>query len=250
MKKATQHDIHRKQWLFSPLGRVFLEQEKKVVSKLASNFFGDYLLTCGEAPFLTGLNESKITCKIWVDPKATEMEKCMAIRGRPDKLPITHDKIHLIYLAHCLGSTKNPHEVLRESYRVLVPEGHILISGFNPWSLWGVKRLFGSFVSHWPWNSHFLSVTRLKDWLALLGFELISTQFYFFRPPLGVGLEKLNFLEKLGGMCWPMLGGHYVMLAKKRIIPLTLIRPVWKQTEVGVEAAPGLLGPAVRDMIE
>jgi SAM-dependent methyltransferase len=240
--------IATKHWLFSPLGSAFLEQEKKEVSSLIDSFEGEYILNVGEEPFLAGTKGSKITNKLWIDLHAFAVDEGFSIVGRADKLPITNDKIDLVYLAHCLGSSKNPHEMLRESYRVLVPEGHIIISGFNPWSLWGLKRLFGPLVRYWPWNSHFLSVLRLKDWLALLGFEIISTHFYFFRPPMSMGLKKMAFLESLGRFGWPMFGGHYVILAKKRVIPLTLVRPSWQQEKVGAaEAEPGLWGPAVRN---
>lgn len=251
MRTVEKHETAGKHWLFSSLGRMFLEEEKQAVSRLLNSFKGEYLLIFGEKPFLPGMNESKITNKIWVDPQAFVLEDGLSIVGRSDKLPIANDHIDLIYLAHCLGSVKNPHETLRESYRVLVPEGHIIISGFNPWSLWGIKRLFGSLMRYWPWNSHFLSVLRLKDWLALLGFEVVSTQFYFFRPPMGIGLKKLSFLENLGSFCWPMLGGHYTILAKKKVVPVTLVRSIWNQEKVGAtEVEPGLWGPAVRSMVE
>lgn len=250
LSKENQKNL-RKHWLFSPLGHLFLEHEKHEVSELLNLHQGSYIITIGESAFLESLKESKLTNKIWVDPNAVICEHNLAVVGRPDKLPILNDKIDFVYLAHCIGSVKNPHEVLRESYRVLQPEGHVIISGFNPWSLWGIKRLFGRLISHWPWNSHFMSVTRLKDWLALLGFEIVSTRFYFFRPPSRIGLKKLEFLERLGRFCWPMLGGHYVVLAKKRLIPLTLIRPTWNQEKIeATETEPGLWGPALRNMVQ
>jgi hypothetical protein len=136
---------------------------------------------------------------------------------------------------------------LRESFRVLIPEGHAVISGFNPWGMWGLWRLFAQFGKNWPWKGHFISVTRLKDWLALLGFDVVSVQFYFFRPPLKVSsvLDRLKWLEPLGNFLWPFLGASYVVLAKKRVIPLTPIRAQWaKKEKLVVE---GLVEPTTRN---
>lgn len=229
-------------WLASPLGQLFLEQEAKELLSLIHPLYGNNILCLGESPFLSGVNKSKLTDKIWLHPtQAVPYEHGSVICGRPDKLPIGDHEIDIVYLAHYLGSVQNPHEVLRESYRVLAPEGHVVISGFNPWSLWGLKRFFGFLAPHWPWNTHFLSVARLKDWLALLGFQWVSVRFYFFRPPFAAGLKKLQWMEGVGNTCWPIFGGHYLILAKKRVIPLTVFRPVWRPKAVKVE---GLVGPA------
>lgn len=232
-KVPQEHKKARYTWLASPLGQVFLEQEKKEVGELVNEFSGLHSLGIGPAPFFSIMQKSNVANKLWLDTQSHPIEHCISISGQPDKLPIRSDEIQFMYLAHCLGISRNPHEVLRESYRVLAPEGHVIISGFNPWSLWGLKRLLGSLASYWPWNSRFMSIIRLKDWLALLGFELLSTQFYFFRPPVAFGLERLHWLENLGRFLWPIFGGYYIILARKRTIPLTPIRAVWREkTEV------------------
>lgn len=246
--KAKEEAKPYSYWLSSVLGRAFLEQEVKEVSSLIHSVYGNDILCLGAEPFLLSLEKSKVTNKIWLHPKAVASEHAFVIVGRPDKLPIGHHEMDLVYLAHYLGSVQNPHEVLRESYRVLAPEGHVVISGFNPWSLWGLKRLFGFVAPYWPWNTHFLSVTRLRDWLALLGFEVLSIRFYFFRPPFAMGLEKLKWMEAIGNFCWPIFGGHYVILAKKRVIPLTPIQATWRR-ESEEEVEEGLVRPAFKSMV-
>jgi SAM-dependent methyltransferase len=241
-KTSAEPKKARYAWLSSPLGQVFLEQEKKEVGELINDFRGYNSLGIGPAPFLAVMQKSNIVNKLWLDTESFGIDHCISITAKPDKLPIRSDEIQFMYLAHCLGSSNNPHEVLRESYRVLAPEGQVIISGFNPWSLWGLKRLLGSLASYWPWNSRFMSIIRLKDWLALLGFELLSTQFYFFRPPVAFGLEKLHWMENLGRFLWPIFGGYYVILARKRTIPLTPIRAVWTQKDTVPEA--GWVRPA------
>ncbi len=86
----------------------------------------------------------------------------------------------------------------------------------------------------------------MKDWLSLLGFEVIETRYYFFRPPSQheTILSKLRFLERVGQRLWPILGGGYVMLARKHVSTLTPIRPRWKSSRKLV--TPGLVEPMSR----
>src|SRR5205823_3662158 len=92
---------------------------------------------------------------------------------RFDKLSIANDSVDVVYLAHCLERIANPHEVLREVFRILLPEGHVIITGINPWSFWGFTRFLLRYIYPLPWDGHFISVMRLSDWLTLLGFEII-----------------------------------------------------------------------------
>ena len=150
--------------------------------------------------------------------------------GDPAALPVATDTLDVLLLPHVMEFVDQPHEVLREADRTLIPEGHLVIVGFNPWSLWGIGRLFLGWRSAAPWRGRFLSVFRLKDWLALLGFDTLAVRNYAFRPPFqhaGI-MERLRFLEGAGQRWWPGLGGGYVLIARKRVATLTPIRPRWR----------------------
>ncbi|MEE2979141.1 MAG: class I SAM-dependent methyltransferase, partial [Pseudomonadota bacterium] len=89
---------------------------------------------------------------------------------RYDELPFASQSIDLVALPHVLEFTDDPHEVLREVARVLMPEGRLVITGFNPLSLWGMRqgmRRLGT-ESFLPAQSQMIAFTRLKDWLKLL----------------------------------------------------------------------------------
>ena len=61
----------------------------------------------------------------------------------PHWLPFPENSLDLIVLPHALEFTSDPHQLLREVYRAMRAEGQIVISGFNPFSLFGAKRYFG-----------------------------------------------------------------------------------------------------------
>ncbi len=150
------------------------------------------------------------------------------ITARPAQLPIASDSVDAVLLVHTLDFLPDPHQILREVDRILIPGGRLMVTGFNPWSLWGLRRLMGRTSP--PWSGRFISQHRVIDWLSLLGFEIEKTTPLMFRPPLrqrGL-MERLKFLESAGERWWPALGGVYVVKAVKLVSTITPVKPVWK----------------------
>jgi hypothetical protein len=113
---------------------------------------------------------------------------------------------------------------------VLVDDGYALIFGFNPVSLWGLWRLLRVPRAGGPWGGRLLTPGRVRDWMVLLGFEVSRTHFFFYRPPLEHSrvMERLSGLEAAGKRLWPALGSGYLLVGRKRVTPLTLIKPRWR----------------------
>ncbi len=147
----------------------------------------------------------------------------------PEALPFANQSLDLIALPHVLDFCADPHQVLREVERVLVPEGRLLITGFNPWSLWGLKKLRRG--SEQPWDGHFVALPRLKDWLSLLGLEMRQSEFVCYRPPVQRHrwLERTRFLETAGDRWWPAAGGVYCIDVVKRVVGTRIIEPQWRR---------------------
>lgn len=142
--------------------------------------------------------------------------------------PFETGSIDLMLMPHVLEFNEHPHQILREVERVLLPGGSLLISGFNPYSLWGMRRLLGS-KTEFPWRGNFISLSRLKDWLALLGFEVIEVQFACYAPPFNSPglLKRSQFFEPAGDRWWEVGGGIYFLKAIKRVPGMRLIKPKW-----------------------
>ena len=223
-------------WWGSSLGLAFLNAEKAAVKKMLPPLFGYHLLVFGDPVFLDCVENSPIKHRVLIHPAASFSEIYPHLRSRYDKLAIISDGVDLIYLAQCLSFIKNPHEVLAEAFRVLIPEGHLIISNFNPWSLWGLWRWCVHYIKRVPWDGHFISLTCLKEGLLRLGFDVLEVRQYFFRPPISHPriLQRLAWLEKCGRWCWPFFGGGYVLLAQKRVMTLTSIRPSFVRNPRGL----------------
>ena len=232
------------QWYHTQLGNRVEACEKDRLHQVLSDLFGYQLLHVGSAEQVEFLANSRISHRMVMDVCDNQVAlPSSCFHGQPHAMPVCSDSLDVVVLPHILEFSEQPHNVLREVERTLVPEGHAVILGFNPFSLWTLSRWLIGWRGKVPWCGHFISTTRMKDWLSLLGFDVIETQYYFFRPPCQqvTILKKLRFLERFGQRFWPILGGGYVMVARKRVTTLTPIRPRWQPRRKLVTA--GLVEP-------
>jgi len=85
-----------------------------------------------------------------------------------DELPFECSSLDLVLLPHVLEFNAHPHQILREVERVLRPEGNVIISGFNPRSLWGARRILGS-KTNFPWRGRFYCFVALEGLAGIAG---------------------------------------------------------------------------------
>jgi SAM-dependent methyltransferase len=241
---ATQTQLRN--WYGRFPGVWLQEQELTLLETVLADLFGYHILQIGLHKGQECLKVSRIPHQMIMDvdfprPSAPCDEENLDekprenvvtdyINGEPEYIPLAGDSLDVLILSHTLEFCANPHEVLREADRILIPEGNVIILGFNPWGLWMPWRLLLSWRKKAPWCGRFISLARLKDWLKLLGFDITESRRFFFRPPLShPGLMKrLQFLDKWGRRLWPFLGGAYFLVAKKRVATLTPIKPRWR----------------------
>ena len=161
-------------------------------------------------------------------------------------LPFPQSSLDLVVLPHTLELGRDPHATLREVERVLVPEGRVVISGFNPVSLLGLGRRHyrsdntaSAGPPYLPRTSEIIGYWRLRDWLRLLNFEVESARFGCYRPALGSQkwLDRFQWMDAAGERWWPIFGAVYFLGAVKRVRGVTLLEPAWK-TRKAPAAAP------------
>src|SRR5882672_1953092 len=213
-------------WLETPLGTYLRQREQAYFDETVADIFGFHALQIG-LPGCPLLAQSRIASR-WTldyDPPAD-------IIADPHGLPFAENAIDLIVMPHALEFTDDPHLMLREAYRVVRPEGQIVIAGFNPFSLFGAKRYFGRAQTP-PWNGNFIALYRLKDWLALLGFDVVGGRLDAYVPPFSTEkwLQRCAFFEKAGDRWWPIAGGIYFLRATKKVAGMRVITPAWQRGE-------------------
>jgi SAM-dependent methyltransferase len=215
-----------RQWFAEPLGREIWEAERAQLEHVLPNLFGYHILQLGSVGDQGFLSESRILHRVVVDSGVARAD----LYALPEALPVLTDSVDVAVLPHTLEFGKDPHGILREVVRCLIAGGHVVVLGFNPWSFWGLRRLVSGGQGKAPWCGRFLSLTQVKDWLSLLGFDTLCVKTFFFRPPLNrsAAMKRLEFMESLGNRGWIGPAGAYVLLARKRVVALTPIRPRWR----------------------
>lgn len=248
LKLGSCQQNHLQTWFESHLGRILAEQEAVCLQSRIATLFGYHVVQVGN-PYrnqqLLRMSPARNRVITGVGGTGSGFD----LQADPHFLPLASDSVDGIVLPHTLDFSTDPHQVLREVERVLIPEGKVLLSGFNPWSMWGLWHLLRIRSATMPWCGHFFSCKRIQDWFSLLGFELEEVVYLNYRPPLASYpiMQKLAFMEKLGKRIYPIFGGVYVILAVKREVTLTPIRPKWR---VKKRVMPTAVEPTTRNGIQ
>jgi SAM-dependent methyltransferase len=243
-------------WLQAPVGRYLLEWEQRHLDQVVVDLFGFHALQLGLVE-LDALRANRMPHR-WVateDPAAVAAADVQSLskiadasgapRGAPkvavalhcnfDALPFDAASLDLLVLPHTLELARDPHLALREVERVLVPEGRVVIVGFNPASLWGVRQRLGRLRRRiWrrreqslflPNEGEFIGYRRLRDWLRLLSFEVEAGRFGCYLPPVRSEkwLSRFGWMERTGDRWWPVFGAVYFIVAVKRVRGMRLV---------------------------
>ena len=186
-------------WLSTPQGAYVLGWELAQYDSAVDDVFGFRAVQVG-LPEVDFLRQNRIPFRFSV-----ALEQGAAVAADPLELPLASQSVDLVALPHVLELHAHPHEVLREAERVLMPEGHVVISGFNTASLWRVRQMF-TFDKSSPWDAKFIGLLRLREWL-----------------------RRFGFMEKMGPRWLWFAGAVYVVRAVKRVHGMRVVTPAWRR---------------------
>ncbi len=230
-------------WWQSALGHAVISAESELLSEALEDVFGWEFLQIGawgmERELLAGARTRRHTL---VAPDA--LSAGADIIGRPSHLPIVSDSVDAALLPHALEFAADPYAIVREVDRVLIGEGQLLVLGFSPLSLWGL-RARGARNGFPPGMRRILSERRVREWLVLLGYEVIASRRYLYRSPWRAGPEPGTGNAPLlrRGLLNPLPAGAYLLKARKRVYTLTPVRPRIKEKPAVIG---GLVKPTTR----
>ena len=252
-------------WLKTPPGQYLLAWEQARIDKAVVDIFGYHALQIG-LPELDGLRANRMPHR-WratdslVDVAPIELAAApevpvaptppIALRCDAAAQPFPSNSLDLVVMPHTLELASDPHLALSEAQRVLMPEGRLVIVGFNPASLWGLRQRLGR-TRHrlgvgddrlfLPSSGEFIGYWRLRDWLKLLGFEIEAGRFGCYRPPWTTDkwLGRYAWMDKTGDRWWPVLGAVYFLVAVRRVRGMRLVGKIRKE-RVKASPAPALV---------
>ncbi|WP_209712669.1 class I SAM-dependent methyltransferase [Duganella sp. 1411] len=248
---SEQSIIALEGWLQTPAGVYLRAWEQTCLDNLTADIFGFNAVQIG-MPQIDALAANRMPYKWLADrkvrPPAAPAAPPVSTQGAPvvepappprpvaltldyTELPFASQSMDLVVLPHVLEFSTDPHQVLREVERVLIPEGQVIICGFNPASLWGarhVMRRVGG-TSFLPRTEELITMPRMKDWLKLLNMSASQSHFGCYAPACRTEkwLNRYAFMDNAGPRWWPFFGGVYIVQAIKRVKGMHLIGPAW-----------------------
>ena len=261
--------IQLPQWLQSPAGEYLLAWEQRHLDTAVADVFGFHALQLG-LPELAALRANRMphrwlaaetppsakadSPRVAVDAEAAGSLRAVTLpptlHCHFDALPFDSASLDLVVLPHSLELARDPHLTLREVERVLMPEGRVLIVGFNPTSLWGARQKLGRLrqsLSRGPERDlflpragEFIGYRRLRDWLRLLSFEVEAGRFGCYIPPVRSArwLSRFAWMERAGDHWWPVFGALYYIVAVKRVRGMRLVGMVRQEARAKAVTAP------------
>lgn len=230
------------EWFATPPGQYLLAWEQDRLDLAVADVFGFNAVQLG-LPQLQALRANRMPHRWLALHEELPVDGvAAALVTDAAALPFPAACLDLVVLPHTLEFSADPHHVLREVERVLVPEGRVVICGFNPASLWGLRQgrarlmerlgvhAMGASRLYLPESGAFIGPWRLRDWLRLLGLEIESENYGCYRPAVRSDqwLQRNAWMDRAGARWWPIFGAVYFAVAIKRVRGMRLLGPAWK----------------------
>lgn len=208
------------QWYASGVGQHVWHAEKQLLDKYLPNLFGYHLMTLGVCPSLPLAAASPIHHGFALGDVAAAQAGISA-RCHLHALPLENESVDVAILHHCLDYSESPHQLLRETARVMMPYGNVLIFGFQRWSALGLQHAAQRLLDkqHAVAAHACIARHRLHDWLQLLDFEIVESMHTAFVPPQwSSGIRHyLQWLEVVGNKARLPMGSVYFVWARKTV---------------------------------
>lgn len=233
-------------WFRTPLGRELAALELQELQEMLAKLNGQTLLQLGDEERLLSSFAQRTPHYFAISQERIIYHKIPTVHGEFSQLPFPDEVFDLVLLPHSLEQMPTSSPIIEETWRVLAANGHLIIIGFNPWSIWGLWRLFSS-PEQAPWNQHFHSAEKLQRQLIRLQADIILGKTFCFRSPATHkhSLTTPHWLEQTLQLLFPAFGGAYVLLAKKQLQEPIRLQTKWRWQTV-LTNNKGLAEPTTR----
>ena len=213
-------------WFDSSLGQNILASEKEILDALVPEIYGYHLMELSVVNNAKLCQQCPVTHHFSLSPCVTSDAQA---RAAFEKLPVQKESLDAALLHHALEYSTNPHQLLAETARTIIPNGYIVIIGFNPWGMMQWRKWFGRYLLRKPHSRyHRLFRYRIMDWLQLLDFDVVYKKNAGFDLPFNYNTPQ--WIKTLLRAVAPFSGGSYIVVARKTRVPVTMIKTPWKKT--------------------
>ena len=232
-----------KDWQDSKAAKNLWPLEVEALTELMPDLHGHYLLQ------LSAFNQSVVKTTTLRHHFFASHQKNSQLQVDYEALPFRENSVDCVVLHHVFEYQGAAHQCLREAARIVVPNGYLVVIGFNPYSSWGLSRFFSKYSL--AAKGRYVSQSRLLDWLTLLGFRVEQVEHLQYAPPfiLKYFPRFSQYLDRLLRYIGLPSAGVYTLLARKLVAGRTPIRPQWRalggrRIPVATPSARGLSVPS------
>lgn len=220
------------EWYANPAFAGYMKKHLQALcQERLPTIFGYYAIHLGYPIGIDWMKQSPIKHRLCICPQLMAHCHDSFVCGKYEEVPAKTDSIDLVLMPHTLEAIPNPETVVQEAYRVLIPDGSLLLMGFNGYRYRGLKKsVFNTRRSQLK-REELPNFTKLKKILVENDFNIIQSQ-TMLHFPQWLGHQRttsLGFLEKICQYIAPQWGSVYIIYAKKKVPTLTPIIPNWKQ---------------------
>ncbi len=137
----------------------------------------------------------------------------LAVLAEEGRLPFIDAIFDRVLIVHALEETDTMRQLLREVWRVMAPEGRLVVVAANRWSLWA--QADATPFGHGRPYSRLQLATLLADSM----FEPVASARALYAPPTTWTpfVKAADAFERVGEIVWPAQGGLVLMEAVKRL---------------------------------
>ncbi|MGI2182347.1 class I SAM-dependent methyltransferase [Shewanella oncorhynchi] len=225
-------ELKPEQWSDLPNGEALQQAVAKQLEEWWPRVFGYHLLKLGPLSAELSSMASPVAHHFSLSPS-----KGASIEGDFCHLPLQNAAIDAVVMSLLLEFEPDPYRILRETDRVLIAGGYLFIVGFNPLSPVFLGKLWPKYQDRLPWNGRFFMPSRVRDWLGLLGYQVVGDERLVYHPLMGEFTQG-KFLQQSLASWLPSAGSLYLIVARKLESPLTPIRDKRKVRQTNWTTAP------------
>ncbi|MBC7768612.1 MAG: methyltransferase domain-containing protein [Phycisphaerales bacterium] len=203
----------------SPLGEAAWRAASRRLAALWPSTDGLDILGVGYAsPYLARFRDARRAVAMMpaaqgAEPWAGENGRVLTTLAEDTRLPFMDAVFDRVLLVHALEECDAAHTMLREVWRVMAPEGRVVVIAANRWSLWAQSGAtpFG--------HGRPFSRTQLAALLSDAMFEPVVSARALYTPPTTWTplVRAADAFERVGELLWPAQGGVVLMEAVKRL---------------------------------
>lgn len=216
-------------WLQTDAGQGLLHNQELLLEHELNTIFGYHACQFSVFPGADLLASSAVRRQYMLTPVPLKHCPQSQLIANPYHWPMAPESLDLVFLHHTLDIADSPHRLLSEAANTVIPNGKIIIAGFNPFSIGNLSRWLIPSQRRLLRDARFIAPMRLRDWLKLLNFHVDRVHYGSYLYPMSPMMKGLRG-EIVEQRCdhWHLpLGGFYMMVATRDTPGIIPLRKSW-----------------------